>query len=606
MQDLTGTAGNDTFIAGVTGGGAGGATLTAGDKINGGAGTDTIELYGTANAGAFAGAAITSVEVVKAQVDTVGATALNVSANADVKEAWLINGTKGANTVTLTKAQTAGLQGTVGTTATFTFSNATAAAGDAATLVVNGATATAGVSIANIEALTINATGTNSLGTVSDADLETLTVTGAGALTATFNSAALKTINASAATGKQTIDAVASAGVDQTITTGSADDVLTTTFTGLTKNDKIDLGAGTDSLRFTDTATINDATSKAKLTQVAGVEQLGTVSAVLTVDGDFVSQTSYYTDGTAGKMVLTNIANNADVNFGKGAELASTVGMKLGANTLNVNLAGSATGAADLSAGLTVTGSATVNVKSTGTDGQPNNVLALTAADNQSVVVTGSQNLTLTTTAAPGTTGFKIDGSAFTGKLTATGTAAADIIIGGSGNDVIQAAAASTVGQADTLTGGAGVDTFKIVAAGTGATNTTLAADFATLLTSSAGTTGVLKITDFVAGTDKIHLEINAATGATTVAGTSMVLANAQTIATAADLAAVYAGITGIAASVAGGAVSGAVVTVTAGGAAGTYLYVNDATAGVSNTADMLINITGVSGTITANDFIFA
>ena len=87
--------------------------------------------------------------------------------------------------------------------------------------------------------------------------------------------------------------------------------------------------------------------------------------------------------------------------------------------------------------GLAVTGSATINVKSTGTDGQPNNVLDLTAADNQSVVVTGSQNLTLTAKAATGTTGFSIDGSAFTGKLTVSGTAAGDIIKGGSAADTI-------------------------------------------------------------------------------------------------------------------------------------------------------------------------
>ena len=91
----------------------------------------------------------------------------------------------------------------------------------------------------------------------------------------------------------------------------------------------------------------------------------------------------------------------------------------------------------------------------------------------------------------------------------------------------------------------------------------------------------------------------------TGTAFTGATVANAQTIATAADLTAVYAGITAIAASTATNA-SAAVITVSAGAAAGTYLYVNDATAGVSNTADMLINITGVSGTVSATDFIFA
>src|SRR5690606_13762494 len=132
-------------------------------------------------------------------------------------------------------------------------------------------------------------------------------------------------------------------------------DIYTTTYADLAADDLIDLGAGTDSLRFNDAAIFNDATTAARLTKVSGVEQLGTVDNTLTVDGDLVSQTSFYTDGAAGAFALTNIANNADVNFGAGAVQASAVGMKPGANSLNVNLAGSTTAAADVSKGLTVT-----------------------------------------------------------------------------------------------------------------------------------------------------------------------------------------------------------------------------------------------------------
>jgi hypothetical protein len=85
-----------------------------------------------------------------------------------------------------------------------------------------------------------------------------------------------------------------------------------------------------------------------------------------------------------------------------------------------------------------------------------------------------------------------------------------------------------------------------------------------------------------------------------------MVLATAQTIATASSLTAVYAGITAIGVSTNGGALSGVVVTVSAGSAAGTYLYVNDATGAVSNSTDMLINLTGLTGTLSASDFTFA
>jgi Ca2+-binding RTX toxin-like protein len=170
--------------------------------------------------------------------------------------------------------------------------------------------------------------------------------------------------------------------------------------------------------------------------------------------------------------------------------------MKLGVSTLAVELVGDKTDEANLTNGLTVTGSSTINVSSAGEAGVTGNVLALTAADNQSVVVTGAKDLTLTATAATGTTGFSIDASAFTGKLGVTGTAAADIIIGGSAVDSINGG-----NGADIMTGGAGGDTFTVgITAG--------AAD-------AAGFTAALDtITDFTTKSDK--LEFGAAAGSAT------------------------------------------------------------------------------------------
>lgn len=472
VQALTGTSGNDTFIAGDDGGSA---ALNAGDSITGGGGTDTLKLFNAAaadNTGSFTSAVISSVENVEATLSA-SAQTLNVSANADVKKVTLVNGFDG--TVTLKAAQTAGLSGGIQTTAaaTFAFSDVTGGA-DTANLELNAADlvttgGAAGLTIAGVETLNINATGVNLLGTTTLAATTKLVITGAGSVSSTLASTLAKTIDGSAATGDLVIDNSAAAAAIESIKTGTGDDTYTTNYANLTADDVIELGGGTvDSLRFADAATFNDATTQALLTKVTGVEQLGTVNAPLTVDGDFVSQTSFYTDGAAGAFALTDVANNTGATFGAGAILASTVGMKLGANTLNVNLAGSKTAAADVTAGLTVTGSANINVDSSGTDGVADNVLALTAADNQAVVVTGSQNLTLTATAAVATTGFSIDGSAFTGKLTVTGTAAADIVKGGSGKDIISGGAGAAV--ADTLTGNGGADKFTIIA---GATSTT-------------------------------------------------------------------------------------------------------------------------------------
>ncbi|WP_219064690.1 hypothetical protein [Pseudomonas sp. UMAB-08] len=510
MDNLTGTNSNDVFIAGDDGGSA---SLSAGDSIKGGDGTDTLKIFNTAtvnNTGNFASATVTAVENVEA---TLAATAqvLDVSANADVKKATLVNGFDGV--VTLGLAQQAGITGAVNTTgaaAKFTFTNATGLA-DTATLNLNGAnTATNGINIASVETLNVVATGTNVLGSFAT-DATKLVITGSGSVSATLKAAAaaasvVKTIDASAATGNLTIDNKSAAAAIESIKTGLGNDTYITQFANVAKDDVIDLGAGTDSLRFSDAASITTDLQKAQLTGVVGVEQLGTVNAALTVDGNFVTQTSFYTDGASGQFVGTNLANTTALTFGAGAEAAtSSAGLKLGANALTVNLAGSTTVASDLTNGLTVTGSATVTVNSTGTVGQADNVLKLTAADNQSVVVTGAQNLTLTTAAATGTTGFSIDGSAFTGKLNVTGTAASDIIKGGSGDDTISGGAGAAIG--DTLTGGAGKDKFVIIAGATAAAADTItdfvtkvdSISFGTAVAAANVTKGAAVVVDFAA-----------------------------------------------------------------------------------------------------------
>ena len=393
---------------------AGLATLTAGDQVNGGAGADTLMVYGNLNTAAFTGAAVSNIETVAALFDATGG-ALNVSGNAAVTSVNIGASTvtnaagSGAATVTLTKAQAAGITGTIlndtitpgagnNVAVTFAFSDVTGGA-DTATLNVSGARLALnaantsgtgnGVTIAGVETLNIAATGANALGNLAVAQTTKLVITGAGSLSATLSTATglTKTIDGSTATGALTLVNTAAAAAVESIKTGSGNDIYTTVFANLTSADEIDLGTGTDSLRFSDAVTITSAIHAAALTKVVGVEQLGTVGTALTIDGNFVSQTSYFTSG-AGSVALTNVANNADVTFAAGTTGASTAAMKLGANTLNINLAGTAAAATNAVAGLTATGSATVNVRSTGTEGIANNVLALTAADNQSVVVT--------------------------------------------------------------------------------------------------------------------------------------------------------------------------------------------------------------------------
>ncbi|GAB1392039.1 hypothetical protein MASR1M60_02020 [Rhodocyclaceae bacterium] len=563
---VSGDSGNDIFIAGVD---KGDVSLSAGDQLTGGAGTDTLRIYNSAtkdNGAGFTTALISGIEAVEltaAETTAVTVEKLDVSGNSEVTSVAITRGTDAE--ITLKLAQKAGLVGAINTqaAATFVFKDATGGSDTANLSVIDADLTTTGVAkgltIANVETLNIDASGTSSLGTLTVDAATKLVITGSGSVSATLagSSTKVKTIDGSTSTGNLTINNGVAAAAVESIKTGTGNDTYTTTYAIFTGEDLIDLGTGTDSLRFDDAATFNDTATKGKLAKVTGVEQLGTVNALLTVDGDFVTQTSYYTDGNAGDFALTNIAQGADVNFGAGAALANTVAMKLGANTLNVNITGNATTIADVSAGTEVTGSATINLKSSGSAANVNdNKFALTAADNQAVVLTGSQNLTLTTAAKQGVTGFSIDGSAFTGKLNITGTGVSDVVKGGTGNDTLSGGAGAAV--ADTLTGNAGNDKFVIVS---GATSTT----FDT-------------ITDFVSGTDTIWF------GAALAASTDYTEGSAAV----ADFTAALTAANAVLTNGAGGAKQVNVQQV----GSDSYVFYNDGTAA---NADMVVKLTGVA-----------
>lgn len=530
-DNLVGTAGNDTFVATTDNTNN---TVAPGDVVNGLGGTDRINVFNDANIGALPGITLTSVEQVFAQFDaTAGADILNVSGFSDVTQGWVSKGTvNGADGVTLTKAQTAGIEGKIGVTTAATdtlnvvFSDATAATADQATLALNGADTTAftlgtgGVVIDKIETLNVAATGANKLGTVDSDSVSTLAVTGAGSLSMTDGGQGSTFKTVTAADGGLTLNLVALAvAQNHTITTGAGADTITNLWANQTKDDKINLGGGEDKLVFTDAVTVTNATQQAQLSGVSNVEELGVNGAVaLTIDGDLVTQTKFEAAGT-GNMVLTDVANASTLTFGGATAAAvSTAAMKLGATTLNVNLEGSSTAASIVTAGkgLDVTGSTTINVVSSGSAGIAANQLALEAADNQTVNISGSQALTLTTAADPGTgTGFTISGSAATGALDITGTALGDAITGGSAADKLDGGAG-----VNTLTGGAGGDTFEFNKA-----------DVDTALGAVTDT-----ITDFVTKSDKIDHVFGAGSATNYVEATSAA-ADLATMLAAADAA---------------------------------------------------------------------
>lgn len=174
------------------------------------------------------------------------------------------------------------------------------------------------------------------------------------------------------------------------------------------------------------------------------------------------------------------------------------------------------------------------------------------------------------------------------------GAGGTDSLVGGNGNDTLVVGYAGELNQADTLVGGAGADLFRFV--GSSAVNVLRTSGPTAANASTTGNSTIARIADFTAGTDKIVISIG-------VIWWNSVNLTSQTIASANTLQQVFSGLSSMPASVAGSALNVVNVTVSSGSAAGSYVFVNDATAGAQVGNDMLVNITGISGTLSASDF---
>jgi hypothetical protein len=309
----------------------------------------------------------------------------------------------------------------------------------------------------------------------------------------------------------------------------------------------------------------------------------GGLSNTLTFTADALGDLTLDHVGLGVSDSIAFVLNNADVNGVLTINDFETINIVSigGANTITGALSPFATGGGF--APVTVTGTTALTLAGT-SEAQVLNAGAFTAN------LTMSDFFGTDLTAVPGPTGATITGGSGNDRLVGEiDPARPDTVGGGIGNDLIYGTPINFDGASNTsgdvLTGGAGSDVFVFEGEDEGST-----------LRISSGTTRLTHITDFAAGIDKIAIVNDFANY------TSFVLDGTQTIGTAANLAAVYAAIAAIPASAGGGALHGAFIVVSGGGAAGSYLYVNDAFGGVSNTDDMLLNLTGISGTFSAGD----
>ena len=496
IQVLTGTSGNDTFVA-TNDAPANSPTLNTGDQIDGGAGTDTLQITSVSNATPV----VTLKNVEKVQFQQLTADSGNISAAnwTGVTEIANVNSTKNVSVIDLgANAKISVTNGVAGNSTNVTFTNSKLGATAAIALAVDATGTKAGAHTVTattggtdvVTTLSVDATGANFVKYDGAADdkITALNVTGSGTLTLTQNNNELRkvaTVDASKNTGGLTVDLSGVTATTLAVTGGSGKDVITANAATI---ETIDLGAGDDTLTVAtggnvttadtykggdgkDTLNITAATNANTLVagklnaQFSGFEVLGltTVDAnidvskwgvnELTIAGDVTDTgagTAFTASGftTGATVTLTANADQTDIlNVGiKNATDAGTPN-----DTLNIKLAADLTAAHTYKVG--VDGINILNVDATDPDAVTSTgvyTLTLSSASNvREINVTGKSALTLDASGFGGTEGIKLASTA-SGDLTFTGTGLGDVITGGSGKNVI--------------TGGNGKDTIDISA----------------------------------------------------------------------------------------------------------------------------------------------
>jgi hypothetical protein len=306
-ENVVGTAGNDTFAAIIDGTAD---TLNVGDKIDGGNGTDTLNLYldtGTADETLPLGAAFSNIEILNVISDgtstlEVGTTASTIDASklAGVTQLWQANAANDVDKIG--SGLTVGLRGDVAFTTQFQFETAAGnialdGVDDGTTLTVEGKSASV-----LLETVTVSGSVTTSAANAdTNPDDLTINVAGAGNEDVTTINLALtkntevdgdafltvQTLDASTSTGGVWIDLTnvdglgGGAGALEVAKFGSGKDNVTIDLG--TENTTVDLGAGADKIDIDATAVAGDK-NKLNVTLGTGADEV-TISAAANIQG---------------------------------------------------------------------------------------------------------------------------------------------------------------------------------------------------------------------------------------------------------------------------------------------------------------------------------
>lgn len=441
VDNIAGTADNDTIIASNPATAAN-ATLTVGDDINGGAGTDTLNIVQSGNFTGFpTGFKLANVE--------------NVSV--------LAGGTVSADTTT------SGITGVTSLTTTSTGGATVTAAGTTDMNVTeNAVTAADGnVTVNGGKDVSVTASGTADVTADAGAEISV------GATTAATGDVNVSSTH-KGADGNTAADIAVTGGKSVTVTQSTTNAVSTTNTQG-----KVVVTGDAN----TTTVTVNqDKAATAALTVVGKVNGTVTVNDVnagsATAAGTIKSVSlNSYGNSTIDSSALDTVTlsgSGGTLGIGRGALTATPT-----ENTLNLNVSGLTAGAiTDNEAGADADdGFKILNIASTGT---ASTVADLVAADATTVNVSGDAKVTFTDNSGLGAvtditvtnTGGAVFGTTAIGTgVTFTGGAGADSVIlsniftkaitMGAGDDTVTVGG-TTIGTGGSVAAGDGTDTVKM------------------------------------------------------------------------------------------------------------------------------------------------
>jgi hypothetical protein len=269
VDALTGGAGNDAINGVVQANGLTGSTTSPGDVVTGGAGTDTLSIS-VAGDGTAAGYtlqavqtnAVENIHVTNFDTNGTGTTTIDTSLMSGVESVGLAASSATGDTAfsNLTAIKNAKmLNGSADLTLTYVAG--TTGTADVQNLAVSAASA-GSFSANGVETVAVtNSLTANTLTNITGSTLKAITVTGDQNFTMT-GTTTIKGIDASANTGKTSLVLGAAT---HTVTTGAGDDTIDIG-ANLSAADKIQGGAGTDTLKVETAGTLNGMASATDVT----------------------------------------------------------------------------------------------------------------------------------------------------------------------------------------------------------------------------------------------------------------------------------------------------------------------------------------------------